>query len=123
VAQEFNILRMQRAADAWLTHSVKLLCCSEDRWAQRQLGELGPRENDKVIRALKSMRALALTFPFLGAYKEACETALRKATIYTPCDFEVRVELRKLQRLMHAATKQLTQLRAAQPRKELVRCV
>ncbi len=123
MARDFNIARMQRAADAWLTHSVKLLCCGEDCWPQRKLGELGPRQNDKVIRALKSMRALALAFPFLGAFKEACETALRKATIYTPCDFEVRVELRKLQRLMHAATAQLAQLRAAQPRKELVRCV
>jgi hypothetical protein len=117
LAEEFDIQRMQRAADEWLTQHLRTLCSSGE-WA------------DELVRAhirydcreqLNDTRALTCAFPFLVASKEACTTVVNVLCEDFPED--AISELTQMKYLLQDATEKVAQLRAAQPRKELVRCL
>jgi DNA repair ATPase RecN len=130
LAQDFDIQRMQHAADAWLACDVKMLACSVGDWTdypdlaeQLKIGELSIND---LREKLGTTRALARAFPFLTACKEACETVLDNTEEDDDDCERLTLELDLVRDQLRDAEAQLAQLRAAQPRKELraelVRC-
>jgi hypothetical protein len=135
LARDFDIQRMQRATDAWLTQVIVALCCGSYIFEGRRFDDfLAPLLSlhlflyDGFYKAVDETVALARVFPFLKTCKEACGAAsailstFTDESVHVVCEREHESQLEFARDDLLHVQAQLAQLRAAQPYTAFVRC-